>query len=114
MGKVRTDTVKRVSRELLRRFPDHFTGEWEADKQAVNQLVTTPSKGLRNRIAGYVVTLKTAEAERAKRGAAAPTETEALPYLTDGSAADDHIDYPGSPRGRGRPSGSGRRRRRRI
>jgi small subunit ribosomal protein S17e len=65
LGKVRTDTIKRISRELVRRFPDRFAGEWEADKENVNQLVTTQSKRLRNRIAGYVTRLKVVEAERA-------------------------------------------------
>jgi small subunit ribosomal protein S17e len=65
LGKVRTDTVKRISRELLRRFPDRFTGDFESDKQVVNDLVTTPSKRLRNRIAGYITRLKMVEAERA-------------------------------------------------
>lgn len=64
MGKVRTETVKRISRELLKRFPDRFSGDFEADKKAVNDLVTTPSKRLRNRIAGYVTRLKAVQAER--------------------------------------------------
>ena len=64
LGKVRTDTIKRMSRELLRRFPNRFTGEFESDKQAVNELVVTPSKRLRNRIAGYITRLKVVEAER--------------------------------------------------
>ncbi len=65
LGKVRTETVKRASREVLRRFPEHFTGNWESDKQAVSELVSTQSKRLRNRIAGYVTRLKVVEAERA-------------------------------------------------
>jgi small subunit ribosomal protein S17e len=65
LGKVRTDTVKRISRELLKRFPDRFTGDFESDKQNVNDLVITPSKRLRNRIAGYITRLKMVEAERA-------------------------------------------------
>lgn len=65
LGKVRTDTVKRISRELLRRFPDRFTGDFESDKQVVNDVVITPSKRLRNRIAGYITRLKIVEAERA-------------------------------------------------
>lgn len=65
LGKVRIETVKRVSRELLRRFPDHFTGNFQTDKEAVNQLVSTQSKRLRNRIAGYVTRLKVVEAQRA-------------------------------------------------
>ena len=64
MGKVRTDTIKRISRELLKRFPDRFTGDFESDKQMVNELVITPSKRLRNRIAGYITRLKMVEAER--------------------------------------------------
>jgi small subunit ribosomal protein S17e len=64
LGKVRTETVKRVSRELVRRFPDRFKGDFEADKAAVNELVDTRSKRLRNRIAGYVTRLKVVEAER--------------------------------------------------
>ena len=76
MGKVRTETVKRVSRELMRRFPDRFTGDWEADKQSVNQLVTTQSKRLRNRIAGYVTRLKVVEAERAAATQVAAEEPE--------------------------------------
>ncbi len=74
MGKVRTETVKRVSREVLRRFPEHFAGNWESDKQAVSELVATQSKRLRNRIAGYVTRLKVVEAERA---AATQVSTEA-------------------------------------
>jgi small subunit ribosomal protein S17e len=64
LGKVRTDTIKRISRELLKRFPDRFTGDFESDKQGVNELVVTPSKRLRNRIAGYITRLKVVEAER--------------------------------------------------
>lgn len=74
MGKVRTDTVKRTSREVLRRFPERFAGDFESDKQAVNELVSTQSKRLRNRIAGYVTRLKVVEAERA---AATEVSTEA-------------------------------------
>jgi len=76
LGKVRTDTVKRTSRELLRRFPDRFTGEFESDKLAVNELVITQSKRLRNRIAGYVTRLKVVEAERVAATQMAAENTE--------------------------------------
>ncbi len=77
LGKVRTETVKRVSRELIRRFPERFTGNFESDKEAVNQLVLTQSKRLRNRIAGYVTRLKVVEAERAAATEAATEAPEA-------------------------------------
>jgi len=79
MGKVRIETVKRISRELLRKYPERFTGQFESDKQAVNELVVTQSKRLRNRIAGYVTRLKVVEAERA----AATQVTEETPQPED-------------------------------
>jgi small subunit ribosomal protein S17e len=65
LGKVRTETVKRAARELIERFPEKFTSEYEANKAAVNQVLNAPSKKLRNRIAGYVTRLKVTDAHRA-------------------------------------------------
>ena len=65
MGKVRTDTVKRAARELVEKFPDRFTNEYEANKAAVNELMRAPSKKLRNLIAGYVTRLKVTDAKKA-------------------------------------------------
>jgi small subunit ribosomal protein S17e len=65
LGKVRTETVKRTARELIARFPDKFTNEYEANKVAVNELLIAPSKKLRNRIAGYVTRLKVTDAHKA-------------------------------------------------
>jgi small subunit ribosomal protein S17e len=65
LGKVRTETVKRAARELVTRFPDRFTSEYEANKAAVNELLIAPSKKLRNRIAGYVTRLKVTDAQKA-------------------------------------------------
>jgi small subunit ribosomal protein S17e len=79
LGKVRTDTVKRTSRELIKRYPERFTGDFESDKQAVNDLVTTQSKRLRNRIAGYVTRLKVVEAERIAATQAAAEGSEPAP-----------------------------------
>jgi small subunit ribosomal protein S17e len=65
LGKVRTDTVKRAARELVEKFPDRFTTEYEANKLAVNELLRAPSKKLRNLIAGYVTRLKVTDAKKA-------------------------------------------------
>lgn len=69
----------------MKRYPDHFTGDFESDKESVNQLVTTDSKRLRNRIAGYVTRLKVVEAERA---AATQVEAEAPESGPDDSESD--------------------------
>jgi small subunit ribosomal protein S17e len=65
LGKVRTETVKRAARELIERFPEKFTSEYEANKASINQVLKAPSKRLRNRIAGYVTRLKVTDAHRA-------------------------------------------------
>jgi small subunit ribosomal protein S17e len=65
LGKVRTETVKRAARELIERYPEKFTSEYEANKTSVNQVLKAPSKKLRNRIAGYVTRLKVTDAHRA-------------------------------------------------
>ena len=57
MGKVRTKLVKRTARRLLAMYPNLFTTDFEHNKQLVKMLVITPSKKLRNQIAGYITHL---------------------------------------------------------
>jgi len=79
LGKVRTETVKRAARELVERFPDRFTNEYEANKLAVNGLLRSPSKKLRNLIAGYVTRLKVTEAKKATMMQMSPEAQLGLP-----------------------------------
>jgi small subunit ribosomal protein S17e len=57
MGKVRTEQVKRISRELLDKYPSKFSTDFEANKQFVNQYTNISSTKLRNRVAGYTARL---------------------------------------------------------
>ncbi len=57
MGKVRTRLVKRTARKLLEMYPNLFTTDFEHNKQIVKALLITPSKKLRNQIAGYITHL---------------------------------------------------------
>ena len=57
MGKVRPEHVKRISRELVDRFPDKFTKDFENNKKLVETLTNINSKKLRNRVAGYTTQL---------------------------------------------------------
>ncbi len=57
MGKVRPEKVKKVARELLKRYPDKFTADFENNKQVLGTLIKKTSTKLRNRIAGYVTRL---------------------------------------------------------
>jgi small subunit ribosomal protein S17e len=57
LGKVRTEMVKRISINLLDRYPYSFGIEFEANKQFLKQVDLEVSKKLRNRIAGYITTI---------------------------------------------------------
>jgi len=59
LGKVRPDRVKRVARELVERFPEKFTVDFESNKELVESLTNISSTKLRNRIAGYITRLLT-------------------------------------------------------
>jgi len=49
--------VKRVAKELVRRYPDKFTTNFEDNKKLIETLIETSSTKLRNRIAGYITSL---------------------------------------------------------
>ncbi|AEH24856.1 30S ribosomal protein S17e [Pyrococcus yayanosii] len=57
MGKIRQGFIKRVARELVNRYPDEFTTDFEHNKKKVQELTNVTSKTIRNRIAGYVTKL---------------------------------------------------------
>lgn len=57
MGKVRPEKVKSTARELVKRYPDKFTTDFEDNKKLVESLVNISSIKLRNRIAGYITRL---------------------------------------------------------
>jgi len=56
--------IKQLGNVLLERYPDSFNTDFETNKESVTALTTVESKGVRNRIAGYV-TQKKAQAARA-------------------------------------------------
>ena len=70
MGKVRIAAVKKVARELVERYPDKFTTNYESNKTVLADLVDAKTKRLRNRVVGYVTRLIIVQGRRA----AAPTE----------------------------------------
>ena len=57
-GKVRTELVKRIARELVERFLDKFTTEFETNKKLVESLTNISSTKLRNNVAGYITQLQ--------------------------------------------------------
>lgn len=51
---IKPDYVKKTGHILLERYPEAFNDDFEQNKKAVRELTTIDSKGVRNRIAGYV------------------------------------------------------------
>lgn len=64
MGKVRTKLVKRVARELIDKYPDLFTRDFNHNKLVVSKMISTSSKKLRNQVAGYITHLVAVSARR--------------------------------------------------
>jgi small subunit ribosomal protein S17e len=46
--------VKKTAALLMERYPDAFGDDFEHNKELVTKLTNVESKGVRNRIAGYV------------------------------------------------------------
>jgi small subunit ribosomal protein S17e len=46
--------VKKTATELLERYPEAFSGDFEHNKESVTALTDIDSKNVRNRIAGYI------------------------------------------------------------
>jgi len=69
LGKVRPEKVKKIARELVKRYPDKFTTDFESNKKTLESVATIYSSKLRNLIAGYITRLeaiqKAAEAAEA-------------------------------------------------
>ena len=59
LGKVRTEHVKRIARELVEKFPDKFTTDFEVNKRVLESVAEIPTSRLRNKIAGYITRLMT-------------------------------------------------------
>ncbi|MHA1438536.1 MAG: 30S ribosomal protein S17e [Promethearchaeota archaeon] len=57
MGKVRTLLIKNISKELVERYPNVFTVDFEKNKKLLDRYLQIDSKHLRNRISGYLVNL---------------------------------------------------------
>jgi small subunit ribosomal protein S17e len=51
---IKPDYVKKTGELLMERYPEAFNHDFDQNKESVQELTTIESKGVRNRIAGYV------------------------------------------------------------
>jgi small subunit ribosomal protein S17e len=59
MGNIRPTYIKRVAIELVQKYPDQFTADYQHNKQMVAALTDVRSISMRNKIAGYVTRYRT-------------------------------------------------------
>ncbi len=48
------DRVRRISEEIVQKFPGVFGTDYQANKEQLNKVAMVHSKMLRNKIAGYI------------------------------------------------------------
>lgn len=63
MGKVKTEQIKRVANELIERFPEKFSRNFEENKHMVDALTRGATTKVRNQIAGYIAHTFSLEAD---------------------------------------------------
>ena len=51
-----------LAKELMRRYPDVFTVDFEENRALVKKMIVTQSKSLRNEVAGHISRMKVREA----------------------------------------------------
>jgi small subunit ribosomal protein S17e len=54
LGKVKTEQIKRVGKELIARFPSKFSSNFDDNKRVVDALTKGTTTRVRNQIAGYI------------------------------------------------------------
>ncbi len=57
MGRIKTQQIKRVTKQLMKEHGNEFKKDFSENKELVGQFVNVKSKKLRNTIAGYVTRL---------------------------------------------------------
>ncbi|HJX23773.1 MAG TPA: 30S ribosomal protein S17e [Candidatus Bathyarchaeia archaeon] len=71
MGKVRTESVKNLAKDLMNKHHDKFTTDFDTNKRLVEELAIGSTKTIRNKVAGYISRLKRIEMK--EEGAETPS-----------------------------------------
>jgi small subunit ribosomal protein S17e len=58
LGKVKTEQIKHLGKELMARFPDKFNTNFDENKRAVDEVTEGPTTRVRNKVAGYITRTK--------------------------------------------------------
>ncbi len=58
LGKVKTEQIKHLGKELMLRFPSKFTTNFDENKKTVDELTKGTTTRVRNKVAGYITRTK--------------------------------------------------------
>ncbi|MEM1513431.1 MAG: 30S ribosomal protein S17e [Candidatus Thermoplasmatota archaeon] len=68
MGNIKPSFIKNVAIELINRFPDIFSDDFEKNKLMVEKFTTIKSKNTRNRVAGYIARIMEDRKKKNEKG----------------------------------------------
>ena len=84
MGNVRTEQIKRMAKELIKRFPAKFSNNFESNKHAVNSMVQGGTPKVLNQIAGYITRFMAAEQRQLQEETPEGVEEEGTEVAAEG------------------------------
>jgi small subunit ribosomal protein S17e len=58
LGKVKTEQIKHLGKELMVRFPDKFNSSFDENKRIVDEVTKGTTTRVRNKVAGYITRTK--------------------------------------------------------
>jgi len=58
LGKVKTEQIKHLGRDLMTRFPDKFNTNFDDNKHTVDEVTRGATTRVRNKVAGYITRTK--------------------------------------------------------
>ena len=61
------DRIKRISNELMNEYSERFGTDFSTNKQSLNEISIVRSKGLKNKIAGYITKILQRQAKFEER-----------------------------------------------
>lgn len=64
------DRVRRISEEIVQKYPGVFGLDYQANKEQLNRIAVVHSKMLRNKIAGYITKMNGKAAQEEEESAA--------------------------------------------
>jgi len=61
MGRIKTTFVKNIGKDLVEKHPEDFGKLFEGNKKALEKFAVFESRKMRNLVAGYITSVKTAK-----------------------------------------------------